>query len=61
MKKIIIFSDTDKPRDGLVSCLKALFPECEIQILKRRSESIEKDLIASATVFNLKRLGKSVT
>ena len=47
MKKIIILSDTGEPPDGLVSHLKALFPECEIQILPRRSEIIEEGMIAS--------------
>ena len=42
MKKIIILCDTGEPRYGLVSNLKKLFSECEIQILQRRCESIEK-------------------
>ena len=51
MKKIIILSDTGEPRYGLVSRLKELFPECEIQILPRRSQSIEEAMITEAKVF----------
>ena len=36
MKKIVILSDAGKPRYDLVSQLKELFSECEIQILLRR-------------------------
>ena len=61
MKKIIILSDTGEPQYDLVSHLKELFPECEIQILLRRSESIEMDMITEAMVFNLNKSGKTVT
>ncbi|MGD2150862.1 MAG: hypothetical protein PVJ06_02865 [Desulfobacterales bacterium] len=61
MKKIIILSDTGEPRYGLVSQLKELFPECEIQILPRLSESIEECGMNSATVFNLNKSGETVT
>ena len=44
MKKIIILSDTGKTGYGLVSHLKRLFPECEIQILPRPDEDVEKDM-----------------
>ena len=44
MKKIIILSDTGKPRYGLVSHLKRLFPECEIQILSRKAEIVEEEM-----------------
>jgi hypothetical protein len=60
MKKIIILSDTDKSRYGLVSHLKELFPECEIQILQRRPERAEESMIAAAPVFELNKSGKTV-
>ena len=47
MKKIIILSDTGKPRYGLVSHLKRLFPECEIQILSRNAEVVEEEMRAA--------------
>jgi hypothetical protein len=56
MKKIIILSDTGDPRYGLVSRLKELFPECEIQILPRRSQNVEEGMITEAKVFNLKKI-----
>ena len=55
MKKIIILSDTVEPRINLVSHLKELFPECEIQIITYRSESIEEGMITETTVFNLNK------
>ena len=51
MKKIIILSDTGKPRYGLVSHLKKLFPECEIQILQRHSEDVEEDMMEQTEFF----------
>lgn len=41
MKKIIVLCETGEPRYELISLLKKLFPECEIQILLRRFGSIE--------------------
>jgi len=61
MKKIIILSDTGEPRYGLVSRLKELFPECEIQILPHRSESIEEGMITEAKAFKLKKSRETVT
>jgi hypothetical protein len=52
MKKIIILSDTGKPRYGLVLQLEKLFPECEIQILPRHAEDIEEDMMEQAAFFN---------
>ena len=51
MKKIIILSDTDKPRNGLLSQLKKLFPECEIQILARHGEEAEEDMMEQMGIF----------
>ena len=52
MKKIIILSDTGQSRYGLVSQLKKLFPECEIQIFQRRFNSIEKYKTSADRVFD---------
>ena len=51
MKKIIILSDTDETRIDLVSYLKELFPECEIQIITYQSKSIEEDITTEITGF----------
>jgi hypothetical protein len=59
MKKIIILSDTDNPRFGLVSQLRELFAECEIQIIHRHPESIEEDMPTESTVISLS--GRRVT
>ena len=42
MKKIIILSQNSEARPDLVSYLKELFPECEIQILTYLSNGIEE-------------------
>jgi hypothetical protein len=60
MKKIIILSDTDEPRYGLISHLKQLFPECEIQIFPRRFENIEEDMITATKGFSLNKSGKTI-
>ena len=43
MKKIIILNDTGGARVDLVSYLKELFPECEIQIFTHQCKSIEEE------------------
>lgn len=54
MKKIIILSDTGDARSDLISFLKELFPECEIQILSYRSKSVEEGLVTALTGFKKK-------
>jgi hypothetical protein len=61
MKKIIILSDTDEPRYGLISHLKKLFPEFEIQIFPRRFENIEEDTITAARSLSLNTSGEAIT
>jgi hypothetical protein len=61
MKKIIILSDTGEPRNGLVSRLKELFPECEIQIITRPSKSIEESMITVPAAVNPIKSGERVT
>ena len=60
MKKIVILSDAVEPRNNLVSHLKELFPECEIQILPRRSENIVERMITTETVFSKNKFGETV-
>ena len=60
MKKIIILSDASKARIELVSYLKELFPECEIQIITYQSKSVDEGMIIETTSFNLNEAGKSV-
>jgi hypothetical protein len=55
MKKIIILSQNGEARFNLVSYLKELFPECEIQITTHQSKSIEEEgRITEITVFKEK-------
>ena len=50
MKKIIILSDASKDRIELVSYLKELFPECEIQIITHQSKSVDEGMIIEQRV-----------
>jgi hypothetical protein len=61
MKKIIILSDTDEPRYGLISHLKELFPKCEIQIVPRTSERIEEGMINVPMSVNQTKSGETIT
>jgi hypothetical protein len=61
MKKIIILSDGSKGRIDLVSHLKELFPDCEIQIVPYQSKSFDEDMIIGTTSFNLSEVGKIIT
>jgi hypothetical protein len=36
--KIVILTDHSEGDDKLIACLSMVFPECEIQILSRRTE-----------------------
>jgi hypothetical protein len=50
MKKIIILSQNGEARFNLVSYLKELFPECEIQIVTHQSKSVDEDMIIEQRV-----------
>jgi hypothetical protein len=58
MKKIILLSDTGEARIDLVSHLKELFIECEIQILTYRSKSIEEGMITEIKGFKERKDAK---
>lgn len=40
MEKIVIVTDHPEEDDSLIACLRMLFPECEIQIFSRHTESL---------------------
>lgn len=39
MQKIIIKTDSAKPDSFLISCLRSLFPDCEIHVLHDKGDS----------------------
>ena len=39
MDRIVIVTDSSEENDMLITCLRMLFPECEIQIVSSRTES----------------------
>ena len=60
MKKIIILNHAGKARIDLVSHLKELFPECEIQIITYQSKSNDECIIIGTTSFNMNKAEKTV-
>ena len=40
MEKIVIVTDHPEEDDSLIVCLRMLFPECQIQIFSRHTESL---------------------
>lgn len=61
MKKIIILSDTYINRIDMVSSLKELFPECEIQILIYQLKSIDEGMTIETMSFNPSEVEKTIT
>ena len=44
MKKIVIKTDCHEADNVLISCIRMLFPECEIQMLPVGTKSSSKDV-----------------
>ena len=40
MKKIVIVTSRPEPDHGLVAALNTLFPECEVQIVFKKSKTV---------------------
>lgn len=50
METIMIVTDSAEEDDNLVTILKALFPDCEIQIFSRQTESLRDDTVVQGPV-----------
>ena len=42
MDKVILLTDRLEECEPLISCLKLLFPECEIQVQPKQTEGLER-------------------
>jgi hypothetical protein len=50
METIMIVTDSAEEDDNLVTILKAMFPDCEIQIFSRQTESLGDDILVRGLV-----------
>ena len=57
MNKVILLTDRLEECDPLISCLKLLFPECEIQIQPKQATKFERTSLTSepSTVYRMDR------
>ena len=46
MDKVILLTDRFEECDPLISCLKLLFPECEIQVQVKQAKGLERSSLA---------------
>ena len=58
MDKIVILTGDSQGNDRLTACLDMLFPECEVQILSRRTEYFGHVPVAPEPVSTNKGRGK---
>ena len=47
MDKIVLLTDRLEERDPLISCLRLLFPECEIQVQPKQAGELGRTSLAS--------------
>ncbi len=46
MDKIVFITDRPEECESLISCLKILFPECEIQIQPKQVMELQRETLA---------------
>jgi len=42
MHKVVIFTDRPEGCETLISCLKILFPECEVQVQPNQADKLQR-------------------
>ena len=47
MHKVVIFTDRPEECEILLSCLKILFPKCEIQVQPKQADKLQRESLAS--------------
>ena len=47
MHKVVIFTDRPEGCETLKSCLKILFPECEVQVQPKQADKLQRMSLAS--------------
>jgi len=47
MHKVVIFTDRPDECETLISCLKILFPECEVEVRPKQANKLQRASLAS--------------
>jgi hypothetical protein len=47
MHKVVIFTHRPEECETLISCLKILFPECEVQVQPNQTDEFQRSSLAS--------------
>ena len=57
MDKVILLTDRPEECDPLISCLKLLFPECEVQVQPKQAAGLERASLAlePSTAYRMDR------
>jgi hypothetical protein len=50
MEKIVILTNPSEGDDILISCLRVLFPECEMRVESKETENLESSHIRAGAV-----------
>jgi hypothetical protein len=61
MHKIVIFTDRPEECETLISCLKILFPECEVQVQAKQADKLQRASLASEPSTSKKKWQKAVS
>ena len=59
MHKIVIFTDRPEECETLKSCLKILFPECEVQVHPKQADKLQRSSLTSEPSTSKKIMGKN--
>jgi hypothetical protein len=46
MHDVVIFTDRPEECETLISCLKILFPECEVQVQPKHADELQRTSLA---------------
>jgi len=57
MDKVVFLTDRPEECDPLISCLKLLFPECEVQVQPKQAAGLERATLAlePSTAYRMDR------
>ena len=47
MNKVVLLTDRPEECETLISCLKKLFPECEVQVQPKQANKLRRASLAS--------------
>ncbi|MGD2150279.1 MAG: hypothetical protein PVJ20_03410 [Desulfobacterales bacterium] len=47
MHKVVIFTNRPEECETLISCLKILFPECEVQVQPKQADKFQRMSLSS--------------